>query len=46
MFKHISGTENEADIFAKNTDAATLHKYTEKMCVRDNLYEILNKQAA
>jgi hypothetical protein len=42
VFKHISGTENEADIFAKNTDAATLHKHTEKMCGRDNLYEILN----
>jgi hypothetical protein len=46
VFKHIPGTENEADIFTKNTDAATLHKHTEKMCGKDNLYEILNKQAS
>ena len=45
VFKHISGTENEANIFTKNTDALTLHKHTAKMCGRDNLYETLNDQA-
>jgi hypothetical protein len=44
VFKHISGQENEADIFTKNTDALTLHKHTAKMCGKDNLYETLNDQ--
>ena len=45
VFKHISGQENEADIFTKNTDAITLHKHNAKMCGKDNLYETLNDQA-
>ena len=40
-FKHIPGTENEADIFTKNVDAATLHRHTEKLCGKDDLYESL-----
>ena len=40
-FKYIPGEENEADIFTKNVDAATLHRHTEKMCGSDNLYESL-----
>ena len=42
-FKHVSGTENESDIFTKNVDAATLHKHAAKFCGEDNLYESLKK---
>ena len=42
-FKHVSGTENESDIFTKNVDAATLHKHAAKFCGEDNLYESLEK---
>ena len=42
-FKHVSGTENESDIFTKNVDAATLHKHAVKFCGEDDLYESLKK---
>jgi hypothetical protein len=32
VFKHIPGSENEADIFTKNVDAVTLHKHV-TICV-------------
>jgi hypothetical protein len=42
-FKHVSGTENESDIFTKNVDAATLHKHAVKFCGDDDLYKSLKK---
>ena len=42
-FKHVSGTENESDIFTKNVDAATLHKQAVKFCGEDDLYDSLKK---
>jgi hypothetical protein len=37
MFKYVPGPENEADIFTKNVNAASLHKHTAKLCGDDGL---------
>ncbi len=41
VFKHISGHDNEANIFTKNVDAAMLHKHSAKFCGKDNFLEKL-----
>ena len=46
VFKHISGTDNETDIFTKNVDAATLHKHTKCYCGDDGAYESLKDNKA
>ena len=40
-FKHIPGSDNEADIFTKNVDVGTLHKHSAKLCGDDGLLESL-----
>ena len=40
-FKHIPGTDNEADIFTKNVEAGDLHRHVESLCGTDDLYSSL-----
>ena len=39
--KHVPGNDNEADIFTKNVDAASLHNHVKMLCGDDGLYESL-----
>ena len=39
--KHVPGNDNEADIFTKNVEAASLHNHVKMLCGDDGLYESL-----
>jgi hypothetical protein len=38
VFKHISGTDNESDIFTKNVDAGTLNRHVKCFCGEHDAY--------
>jgi hypothetical protein len=40
-FKHIPGSDNEADIFRKNVCTGSLNKHSVKLCGDDGLLEML-----
>ncbi len=42
LLKYIHGPENEADIFTKNVNAASLHRHSIKLCDDDGFLAKLN----
>jgi hypothetical protein len=41
VFKHTPGPENKTDIFTKNVDVGSLHKYSAKLWGDDGLLSML-----